>query len=52
MGSKHADRIGSTEEVIMRLRTIGLIGTLTLGLLVGPLQADAQQAGRVYRIGF
>ncbi len=36
----------------MRLRTIGLISTLTLGLLAGPLPAEAQQAGKVYRIGF
>lgn len=34
----------------MRLRTIGFISTLVLGLL-GPLPADAQQAGKVYRIG-
>ncbi len=34
----------------MRLRTIGLISTLVLGLL-GPLPGDAQQAGKVYRIG-
>ncbi len=36
----------------MRLRTIGLISTLALGLLVGPLPAEAQQTGKVYRIGF
>ncbi len=36
----------------MRLRTIGLIGTLVLGLLAGPLPAEAQQSGKVYRIGF
>jgi len=36
----------------MRLRTIGLISTLVLGLLSGPLPAEAQQAGKVYRIGF
>ncbi len=36
----------------MRLRTIGLIGTLVLGLLTVPLPAEAQQAGKVYRIGF
>ncbi len=35
----------------MRLRTIGLISTLVLGLLVGPLPAEAQKAGKVYRIG-
>ncbi len=36
----------------MRLRTIGLISTLVLGLLVGPLPAEAQQTGKVYRIGY
>jgi putative ABC transport system substrate-binding protein len=52
MGSTHAARIRSTQEAIMRLRTIGLISTLALGLLAGPLPAEAQQAGKVYRIGF
>jgi len=33
----------------MKLRTIGLISTLVLGLLAGPLAAEAQQAGKVYR---
>ncbi len=36
----------------MRLRTIGLISTLFLGLLAAPLRAEAQQAGKVYRIGY
>ncbi len=35
----------------MRLRTIGLIGTLVLGLLAGPLPTESQQSGKVYRIG-
>jgi len=35
----------------MRLRTIGLIGII-LGLLTGPLPTEAQQAGKVYRIGY
>jgi len=35
-----------------RLRTIVLISTLVLGLLTGPLPVEAQQAGRVYRIGY
>ncbi len=35
----------------MRLRTIGLIITLALGLLLAPLAAAAQQPGKVYRIG-
>ncbi len=36
----------------MRLRTIGLISTLALGLLAAPLPAEAQDAGKVYRIGY
>jgi putative tryptophan/tyrosine transport system substrate-binding protein len=36
----------------MRLRTIGLIVILALGLLVGLLSAEAQQAEEVYRIGY
>ncbi len=36
----------------MRLRTIGLIGILAVGLLAGPLPTEAQKAGKVYRIGF
>ncbi len=36
----------------MKLRTIGLISTLVLGLLAGPLPTEAQQAGKVYRIGY
>ncbi len=36
----------------MKLRTIGLISTLVLGLLSGPLPTEAQKAGKVYRIGF
>ena len=36
----------------MKLRTIGLIGILTVGLLAGPLLTEAQQAGKVYRIGY
>jgi hypothetical protein len=32
--------------------TIGLLVTLALGLLVGPLTAQAQPAMRVYRIGW
>ena len=36
----------------MRLRTIGLISTLALGLLAGHLLVEAQKAGKVYCIGF
>ena len=36
----------------MRIRTIGLIVTLVLGLLAAPLLTEAQQAGKVNRIGF
>jgi putative ABC transport system substrate-binding protein len=35
----------------MRLRTIGLILALALGVFLVPLTADAQQAGKVCRIG-
>ncbi len=35
-----------------QLRTIVLISTLALGLFAGPLPVEAQQAGKVYRIGF
>jgi putative ABC transport system substrate-binding protein len=35
----------------MRLRTIWLISTLVLGLLAGPFPTEAQQAGKVYRVG-
>ncbi len=40
------------KEAIMRLRTIGLISTLALGLLAWPLSVEAQKAGKVYRIGY
>ena len=36
----------------MKLRTIGLIGTLVLALLAVSLPSGAQQAGKVYRIGW
>ena len=36
----------------MWLHTMGLIVTLTLGLFVPPLTAEAEQASRVYRIGW
>ncbi len=36
----------------MKLRTIGLISTLALGLLAGPLPAKAQQKGKIPRIGY
>ena len=35
----------------MWCRTVGIIVTLTLSILVAPLVADAQPAGKVYRIG-
>ena len=40
------------DEVIMNFRTIALISILVVGLLAAPLRAEAQQAGKVYRIGF
>ncbi len=36
----------------MKLRAIGLISSLVLGLLAAPLPGEAQQAGKVYRIGY
>ncbi len=36
----------------MKLRTIGLISTLVLGLIAGPLPAEMQQVGKVPLIGF
>jgi len=36
----------------MRLRRVTLVVTFALGLLAAPLPADAQQPGKVYRIGF
>ena len=36
----------------MTRRTIGLLVTFILGLLVAPLAAPAQPAGKVPRIGF
>jgi putative ABC transport system substrate-binding protein len=45
-------RIRSKEETTMRLKPVTLVVTFALGLLVGPLPAEAQQAGKVYRIGF
>ena len=35
----------------MNLRTIVLISILAVGLLAAPLRAEAQQAGKVYRLG-
>ncbi len=49
---RHVPRIGSIVEAIMRLRTIGLISILVLGLLAGPFPTEAQKAGKVYRIGY
>ena len=36
----------------MRLRPVTLVVTFALGLLAGPLPAEAQRSGKVYRIGF
>jgi len=36
----------------MRCGTVGLIGILALGLLSAPLAANAQSAGKVWRIGY
>ncbi len=36
----------------MRLRTVTLVVTFALGLLAASLPAEAQQAGKDYRIGY
>jgi hypothetical protein len=36
---------------MMRRSTVGCIVTLTLSILMAPLAADAQPAGKVHRIG-
>ncbi len=36
----------------MRLRTIGLISTLVLALLAGPLPVEAQTPAKIPRVGF
>jgi putative ABC transport system substrate-binding protein len=36
----------------MRFGPLGLIVTLALGAVVAPITADAQQGGKIYRIGF
>ncbi len=36
----------------MRLRPVTLVVTFALGLLAGPLPTEAQQGGKVYRIGY
>ncbi len=40
------------QEAVMKLRTIGIISTLALGLLAAPLPTEAQQTNKVYRIGY
>ncbi len=40
------------DEVILKLRTTGLISTLVLGLLAGPLPGEAQEPGKIHRIGW
>lgn len=39
------------KEGMQKLGMVGLIVTLAVGLLAAPLPAEAQQAGKVYRIG-
>jgi putative ABC transport system substrate-binding protein len=39
------------EDPTMRLRAIGLMLTLALGLVVAPLATHAQPAGKVFRVG-
>jgi putative ABC transport system substrate-binding protein len=40
------------EEAIMAPRTVGLIVICAPGILMAPLAAEAQQAGKVWRIGY
>jgi hypothetical protein len=40
------------EDTTMRRYTIGLLVTLALGLLLAPLATEAQEAGKVARIGW
>src|SRR3990172_598675 len=46
-----SDQGGGDEETRMRETTAGIIAALFLSILLTPLSADAQQSGRVYRIG-
>jgi hypothetical protein len=39
------------ERVVVKLTIAKLVALLTLGLVIVPLAAMAQQAGKVYRIG-
>jgi len=50
---KTAEALGLTIPPSQRLRALGLgVLLLVIALLVAPLAVDAQQAGRVWRIGF
>ena len=51
MGKSNIAVSGSVAPAFMRLRTIGLISTLALGPLAASVPAEAQQAGKVHRIG-
>jgi ABC-type uncharacterized transport system substrate-binding protein len=42
---------GRPEETTMKFRAVSIIVTLTLGIFLEPLLADAQKAGKVPRIG-
>jgi ABC-type sugar transport system substrate-binding protein len=42
----------SKQEITMRLYPVGLVATLAFAVLVAPLAANAQPAGKVHRIGF
>jgi putative ABC transport system substrate-binding protein len=55
IGSIHDDRRhagGRREETTLWLSTVGLIVTLALSLLMAPLAAEAQPAGKVWRLSF
>jgi putative ABC transport system substrate-binding protein len=42
--------LGQAEGVVLDRRTF--LSTVTLGLLAAPLAAEAQQAGKVWRVGY
>ena len=42
----------SQKKITMRFHTVGLVAMLAFALLAAPLAAEAQQAPKVYRIGW
>ena len=55
IGSVHSARRqtgGRYETTAMLLSTLGILVTMALGVLMMPLASDAQQPGKVPRIGY